>query len=449
MHRRRTELGLIAVAGLVIAALYALAGLGRSATMPVDLGSFVGVVLGLGLLAHMALRWFAPDADPVVLPLVVFLNGLGQVFVTRLAPETGIADELPALQTLWTGIAVVAFIGTLVVVRRPRDLEAHRYTFGLVGLALLALPLMPVVGREINGARIWASLGPVNLQPGEFARLALAVFLAAYLVERRELLQVGTRRLGRLDVPTGRDLAPVLAAWGMSMVVLVAEKDLGSSLLYYALFVVVLWVATERVGYLLVGGGLFMGGAVAAWRTFDHVEARVSTWLDPWSVRSGAGYQLVEASLALATGGVTGAGPGTGEPDRIPEVETAFILAAIGEELGLLGATLVIGAYLLIACAGLRTAIRTDAPFDKLLAVGLTTLFGLQALVIMGGVVRLLPLTGVTLPFVSYGGSSLVANYVLVALLLRLSDRASGGRPDRPGEPATAGQETDPTGAAS
>jgi peptidoglycan glycosyltransferase len=263
------------------------------------------------------------------------------------------------------------------------------------------------------------------LQPGEFARLALAIFLAAYLVENRELLQVGNRRIGRFEIPDGRHLAPVLAAWGVSLLVLVAEKDLGSSLLYYALFVVLLWVATERPAFLIIGGGLFVSGAVVAWRIFAHVQDRVDIWFDPWATRSGSGYQLVEAALAMATGGLTGTGPGAGEPNRIPEVETDFIFAAIGEEMGLMGTTLVVGSFILLIGGGLRIAVQSINPFNKLLAVGLTTLMGLQALVIMGGIVRLLPLTGVTLPFISYGGSSLLANYILVALLLRLSDRVA------------------------
>ncbi|MGE4566043.1 MAG: FtsW/RodA/SpoVE family cell cycle protein, partial [Acidimicrobiales bacterium] len=295
-QRRRTELGLIALAGLTTALLYALAGLGRSASLPADLGSFLLLVLALGVVAHLAVRRFAPHADPIILPVVVFLNGLGQVFIIRLSHESGIADELPALQTTWTALGVGAFVATLIIVRRPRDLAAHRYTFGLIGIGLLMLPMLPVVGREINGARIWASIGPINLQPGEFARLALAIFLAAYLVENRELLQVGSRRIGRFEIPDGRHLAPVLAAWGVSLLVLVAEKDLGSSLLYYALFVVLLWVATERPAFLIIGGGLFVSGAVVAWRIFAHVQDRVDIWFDPWATRSGSGYQLVEAA---------------------------------------------------------------------------------------------------------------------------------------------------------
>ncbi|CAI8322145.1 MAG: putative FtsW-like protein [Acidimicrobiales bacterium AG-410-I20] len=424
-YRRRTELGLIVFGTCVIALLYVLAGFGKSASVPADLVPFFIVVLGLGVLTHLAVRKFAPYADPIILPLVIFLNGLGQVFISRLSHEKGIADELPALQSTWTAIGVAAFILVLVFVRNSHVLKTYRYTFGFIGIFLLILPLLPIVGREINGSRIWASFGPINLQPGEFARLALTIFLASYLVEKSELLQIGVRKVFKFEFPSWRHLSPVLLAWGIAMLVLAAEKDFGSSLLYFALFTVMLWAATQRFSYLLISFGLFFGGALISWKIFDHIQARVSVWNDPWEFRSGSGYQLVEAALAMANGGLTGTGLGNGEPNRIPEVETDFIFAAIGEEMGLLGTVLILSSFLFIIGSGLRIAIRSHDAFDKLLAVGLTTLIGLQGLVIMGGIVRLLPLTGVTLPFVSYGGSSLLANYMLVALLLRLSDQAT------------------------
>ncbi len=250
-------------------------------------------------------------------------------------------------------------------------------------------------------------------------------FLASYLVEKKELLQIGVRKVFKFEVPSWRHLSPVLLAWAIAMLVLAAGKDFGSSLLYFALFTVMLWAATQRFSYLLISFGLFFSGALISWKIFDHIQARVSVWHNPWEFRSGSGYQLVEAALAMASGGLTGTGLGNGEPDRIPEVETDFIFAAIGEEMGLLGTVLILSSFLFIIGSGLRVAVRSHDAFDKLLAVGLTTLIGLQGLVIMGGVVRLLPLTGVTLPFVSYGGSSLLANYMLVALLLRLSDQAT------------------------
>ncbi|HVL04266.1 MAG TPA: FtsW/RodA/SpoVE family cell cycle protein, partial [Acidimicrobiales bacterium] len=257
---------------------------------------------------------------------------------------------------------------------------------------------------------------------GEFAKIVLAIFFASYLVEKRELLGMAANRIGPLTLPELRHFGPVVLAWGASLIVMTAQRDLGSSLLFFALFVVMLWVATERASYLVVSGVLFSAGALAAWSIFSHVQSRIAIWLDPWTDVSDQGFQVVQATFALAWGGVAGTGPGLGNPDRIPLIETDFIFAAIGEELGLLGAAGLLAAYLLMVGSGLRIALRAEVPFNKLLATGLTTILGLQTFIIIGGVIRLVPLTGITLPFVSYGGSSLIANYVLLALLIRLSD---------------------------
>jgi peptidoglycan glycosyltransferase len=264
------------------------------------------------------------------------------------------------------------------------------------------------------------------------------VFFASYLVEKRELLGVAARRLGPIALPELRHFGPVILAWGISLVVMVAERDLGSSLLFFALFVVLLWVATERTSYLVVGGLLFAVGASVSMRAFSHVGDRVDVWLDPWVDASGRGFQVVQAAFALAWGGIGGTGPGLGSPDRIPAAETDFIFAVVAEELGLLGATALVVAFLLLVGAGLRIALRAPRPFETLLATGLTTILGVQAFIIMGGVIRLVPLTGITLPFVSYGGSSLVANYVLLALLVRLSSGDATAGPGGTG----AGDET-------
>jgi peptidoglycan glycosyltransferase len=288
--------------------------------------------------------------------------------------------------------------------------------------------MLPVIGRTIHGARIWVSIGPLIFQPGEFAKIVLAVFFASYLVEKRELLGIAARRIGPLSLPELRHFGPVLLAWGASLLVMFYEKDLGSSLLFFALFIVILWVATERASYLVVGGVLFSIGAFIAWSVFAHVQNRVDVWLHPWEEATGNGYQVVQATFALAWGGIAGTGLGLGRPNTVPAAQTDFIFAAIGEELGLLGAVAVLTAFLLMVGAGLRIALRAGSPFETLLATGLTTILGLQAFIIMGGVVRLVPLTGITLPFVSYGGSSLVANYVLLALLLRISAGEQGSR---------------------
>lgn len=427
MHvlRRRTELGLIVVAVLITAGAYALAGLGRNAEIPANIGPLLGVILALFIGAHVAVRRLAPDADGILLPLAALLNGIGYVFIVRLDEAQEDGGRLAALQSVWTAVGIAAFIAVLAFVRRTRDLERYRYTFAALGLFLLVLPLFPVVGRTINGSRIWVSLGPVNFQPGEAAKIVLAIFFAGYLVERRELLALSTFRIGPLHLPDPKHLGPIGLAWGVSLLVMTFEKDLGSSLLFFFLFIVVLWVATGRTTYLTIGTTLFALGAFFTYSAFSHVQDRVSVWLDPWSKAKAEGFQVVESSFAFADGGIAGTGIGLGTPTRIPEVETDFIFAAIGEELGLLGATAVLCAYVLMVGAGLRIALRAGSAFDTLLATGLTTLVGIQAFIIIGGVTRVLPLTGVTLPFVSYGGSSLVLNYVLLALLLRISDNSA------------------------
>ena len=423
-RRRTTELGLLLLAFLVICGAYALASLGRSASLPADIVPFLGVLLALLLAAHVATRRLAPAADPLFLPLAALLNGIGYVFIAR------IDGDLAALQASWTAVGIFGYIVTLAAIRDIRVLQRYRYTFGLLGVLLLVLPLLPGIGQTINGSRIWVSIGPVNFQPGEFAKICLAIFFAGYLVERRELLGVATFRIGRLNTPDPKHFAPILLAVGFALVVMVFEKDLGSALLFFILFIVMLWVATGRGSYVAVGLGLFGAAAYVAWTQFSHVKLRVETWINPWADPGDGGYQVIQAAYALAWGGTTGTGPGLGISGRIPADESDFIFAVIGEELGLLGATAVLCAFLLLAGSGLRAARRSTDAFGSLLVVGLTALIAFQAFIIIAGVIRVLPLTGVTLPFVSYGGSSLVANYVLLALLVRVSDQTEQRAPE-------------------
>ncbi|HUP85383.1 MAG TPA: FtsW/RodA/SpoVE family cell cycle protein [Acidimicrobiales bacterium] len=424
--RRTTELGLIVLAALVTVGAYALASLGRTASLPANIVPFLGMIVGLLAIAHVATRRLAPHADGVLLPMAGLLNGIGYVVIARLD------ENLAGLQSLWTAVGVGAFIATLVVVKRARDLERYRYTFALLGVGLLLMPMLPVIGRTINGARIWIRMGPATFQPGELAKLVLAIFFAGYLVEKRELLQTFTRRVGPVSLPDPKFLGPVLGAWGFSLVVMIFEKDLGSSLLFFALFVAMLWVATGRAFYLALGGILFSAGAVAAYKAFGHVQNRVQVWLDPFKYAGDKGYQLVQSLFAFGTGGITGTGLSLGSPTKIPAVQTDFIFAAIGEELGLLGTVAIVTAFLLMVGVGLRIAIQARSDFEKLLATGLTVTLGVQTFIILGGVTRVVPLTGITLPFVSYGGSSLLANYILLALLLRISsdsvERGPGSR---------------------
>jgi len=429
LARRSTELGLVIMAGVITAAAYVLASLGKNATIPPIIVPFFVAMLGLLILAHLATRIMARGADATLLPLAAMLHGIGYVMITRLD------DHLAGLQTLWSFIGIGAYILTLLVVQRAPDLARYKWTFFVLGAGLLMVPLVPGLGRSVGGAHIWVRVGAINFQPGEFAKILLALFFAGYLYERRELIAASTWRIGPVRLPEPRHLLPVLAAWGFAVVVMVGQKDLGSSLLFFTLFVVMLWVATERALFLVIGAVLFGGAAYTSFRLFGHVKDRVNIWIDPWSRYSGKGYQIVQGMFAVGDGGLGGAGLGQGHPGLIPAVQNDFIFAGIAEELGLFGATAVLMSFVLIVGAGLRVAIRAERPFEKLLATGLTTLLGVQAFIIIGGVIRVVPLTGITLPFVSYGGSSLVANYILLALLIRVSDSTSrriGELPDEP-----------------
>jgi len=426
--RRRSEFGLVLMAATITGAAYVLAALGKNAQMPATIIPFLVALLGLLVFAHIATRWLASGADSTLLPLAALLHGIGYVMIARLS------ERRAALQTTWSFIAVVAFVVTLLVVQRPPDLARYKWTFLFFGAGSLLLPLVPGIGSSVGGAKIWVSIGPVNIQPGEFAKIALALFFAGYLAENRELIAAGTARLGPLRIPELRYILPITLAWGFAVAVMVAEKDLGSALLFFTLFTVMMWVATERAVFLLIGLLLFSAAAYVAWRMFDVVQTRVDIWLDPWSRYEGKGYQPAQAMFAFANGGVGGTGLGLGSPNKIPAASTDYVYAAIGEELGLVGATAVMVAFLLLFGAGFRIAVRAERPFEKLLATGLTTIVAMQAFIIIGGVLRLVPLTGITLPFVSYGGSSLLANYILLALLLRVSHSAARQRGEVPDE---------------
>ena len=430
--RRSTELSLVVMAALITAGAYTLASLGSFARIPTRIVPFLAVLLGMLILAHLAVRWFARGADATILPLAALLHGIGYVMITRLD------ERLAGLQATWSIVAIVVFVATLVAVQRATDLARYRWTFLAIGIGLLILPMVPGVGYSAGGARIWVNLGPINFQPGEFAKIALAIFFAGYLAETRELIAAGTWKVGPLRLPEPRHLLPIVFAWAFAVLVMVGERDLGSSLLYFALFVVMMWVATERAVYLLIGLVLFGTAAYVAYRLFGHVQTRVDIWLDPWSRSLDEGYQIVQALYGLTDGGIAGTGLGLGSPNQVPEAQNDFIFTSVGEELGLFGAAAVLMAYLLLIGAGLRTALRTENRFEKLLAVGLTTIIGVQAFIIIGGVVKLVPLTGITLPFVSYGGSSLVSNYILLALLVRLSDSGARRLHELPDDPTPA-----------
>ncbi len=421
--RQGTALALTILALILSVGAYALAGMGRRGHVPVNLALY-GSIFAVGYVAaHLVIRRFAPLADPALFPTAAVLVGVGFAMIFRLSG--GLAAE----QATWIAIGIAVFCATLTFVRDHRQLDAYTYTIGLLGLGLLLLPIVPGIGRTINGARLWVEIGPISFQPSEIAKVLVVVFLASYLSAKRELLSIATTGLGPLRLPPAKHLGPVLVAWGMSLVVLFVEKDLGASLLYFAIFVVMLWVATGRSAYLVIGGILFAVGAAVGYLAFAHVQTRVDIWLhalDPQKVFEFGYGQLAQAQFGMATGGLVGAGLGRGSPTLIPYASTDFIFAAIGEELGLLGTAAVLLLYVVLVGKGLKAALQCPDGFGKLLATGLSASIGLQAFVIVAGVTRVIPLTGVTLPFVSYGGSSLVSNFVLLALLIRVS---SGSAP--------------------
>lgn len=403
---------------------------------------YVGVAyLGVLAAAHFAVRQLAPYADPLILPCVGLLNGLGLVMIHRLdlaAEERAVrlGSELPTAlvtrQIAWTAVGLVLFVGVLYLVRDHRTLSRYTYTAGFAGLVLLALPgLLPDAISEINGAKIWLRVGAFSIQPGEFAKIFMIVFFAGFLMQKGELFRTAGRRVLGMEFPRARDLAPLLLAWGLSIVVLVLERDLGSSLLFFGIVLVMIYIATERVSWVIIGLSFFVGGAVIAYNLFGHVQARVQIWLDPFSDYDRAGYQIAQALFGLGTGGVGGTGLGAGRPDLVPFAATDFMLSSLGEELGLIGLAAILVIYLVLITRGLRSAVAVRDSFGKLLASGLAFTIALQIFVVIGGASKLIPLTGLTLPFLSYGGSSLVANYALVALLLRISNAARAPLPSR------------------
>jgi cell division protein FtsW (lipid II flippase) len=432
-QRRRSELGLLLVAVVVLTFAYLLASLGTYNALPGNALEFIGIAAALALVVHLANRFLAPEADPVIMPIVLMMNGIGFVMIYRLDVSAQMEADAPwHYQAVWTVLGVVAYVLTLLLVRRSRDLERYRYMLMFAALALLVLPLFPYLGRtpeaELNGVKLWIRLGPITFQPVEIAKLLLVIFFASYFVEKREMLSLSTRRVGNRMLLDLRPLGPIAVAWVVSIMVILFEHDIGFSLLLFVMFIAMLWVATGRWTYVVGGLVAFVAGTfLAAHLPFAKalIDQRVSAWINPWSHYSSYGYQTVVGEIALGRGGLTGSGLGLGTPYNIPVAYSDFIFAAIGEELGLLGTTAVVIGFLLLVGAGLRAAIRARSEFSQLVAVGFTAILGFQSFFIMAGVVRLLPLTGVSLPFIGYGGSSLLANYVLVALLMRISDEGA------------------------
>jgi cell division protein FtsW (lipid II flippase) len=408
---------ILAIAASVLA--YALQGLGLHGEVPKDLAVYGALFAGAAIAGWLAIRRLAASADPALYPVAVLLGGLGLAMLFRLMDERGRVD-IAQDQAIWLLIGLAVFAVTLWLIRDIRQLDAYTYTIGLTAIVLLLLPIVPGIGYEINGARLWVNVGFVQFQPAEVGRILIVIFLASYLSQRQELLAAG---IGRFGLPRIKDMGPLLLAWGASLAVLLLERDMGASLLLFGVFVVMIWVATGRAGYLLIGVVLFAIAAYIGWLALPHIQERVVIWfhaLDPKNV-NGIGYQLAQGWFAFASGGMVGTGLGQGSPTLIPYVGSDFILAAFGEELGMIGVASILLCYLVLIGRGLRVGIERADAFGKLLAVGLTTVIGLQVFTIAAGVLRLIPLTGVPLPLVSYGGTSRVASFVTLALLVRAS----------------------------
>ena len=419
--RRTTELLLLGAGAIPVLLIYSLYVINTGAQLTAQTLAVPIALLVAFVVAHISVRILAPGADPAILPIVFVLSGIGISFVTRLTND----DPGAAIgQVIWLFVSVAAMIGTLVVVPNLDRLADYKFTIGLAGVALLLLPM--IIGTEIYGSKLWIIIGSFSFQPGELAKSLIVLFLAAYLAENRELLSASSHRVGPFTLPRLRMLAPMFVMWGMSLLVVVFETDLGSALLFFTLFVVMIYTATGRVSYVVVAVALLALGGVFCYHFFGHVRVRVQIWLDPFQDPSGSGLQIVQSLYSLADGGLVGTGIGKGLPKLIPVVASDFIFSAIGEEMGLLGGSAVLMLFMLLAVRGFTTAARAKSDMSAFTAVGLTVSLSFQAFLIVGGVTRLLPLTGVTLPFMSQGGSSLLSSFIIVALLLRAGDEGTG-----------------------
>ncbi|GAA1012547.1 cell division protein FtsW [Streptomyces sp. F-3] len=438
--RRNTELALLVFAVAIPVFAYANVGLAINNEVPAGLLSYG---LGLGLLAgvaHLVVRKFAPYADPLLLPLATLLNGLGLVAIWRLDQSKLLqairqAGTAAPRQLMYTALGIALFVGVLLLLKDHRVLQRYTYISMVGALILLLLPLVPGLGQDIYGAKIWISVAGFSIQPGEFAKIVLAVFFAGYLMVKRDALALASRRFMGMYLPRGRDLGPILVVWAISILILVFETDLGTSLLFFGMFVIMLYVATERTSWIVFGLLMSAAGAIGVASFESHIQTRVQAWLDPMreyqlsrqGVKDGIIHseQAMQALWAFGSGGTLGSGLGQGHSDLIRfAANSDFILATFGEELGLAGIMAILLIYGLIVERGIRTALAARDPFGKLLAVGLSGAFALQVFVVAGGVMGLIPLTGMTMPFMAYGGSSVIANWALIGVLLRISDTA-------------------------
>ncbi len=416
-NKRNQELGVMLLAFCIAFLGFYLVYLFQESRVTTEVGYLAAAIIGPFLLVHVVERFLVKRSDPLLLPLTAFLTSLSLIMIYRLKPN------LFNQQSSWIFVGVMFLIGSLFLVRDYTKLKEYKYVFALGGVALLLAPML--VGTEKYGAKLWLTFWGVSFQPSEIAKLFMVIFLAAYLEEKRELLSFANRKILGVWFPPFKHFGPLLLMWLISLAILVFEKDLGSSLLFFGIFLSMLYVATGRKIYVAFGIMLFISGAAICYFIFAHVRTRIDIWLNPWVDVAGSGYQIAQSLFAIASGDLAGTGLGRGFPNYIPAVHTDFIFSALAEELGLAGGFAVITAYLLFISRGFRVALVNRDEFGKLLAVGLASAFALQVFIIIGGVTKLIPLTGITLPFMSYGGSSILANFILLALLLVISQRAN------------------------
>ncbi|MCU1545116.1 MAG: cell division protein FtsW [Homoserinimonas sp.] len=425
---RNRELVLLLFAFVITTGAMALVQLGAIGVLDTGVLLLSGVLSALILGVHVCLRFVASEADPFILPTVTVLNGLGIAMIYRIDLANGLFgwEAAGVRQIAWTGLAILIALGVLLTIRNHRVLLRYRFVSMFGGIVLLLLPMLPVIGHSEFGAQLWIKVGSFTFQPGELAKIALAIFFAGYLVESRDSLSmVGKKFLG-MRFPRVRDLGPILVIWAASLAVLIFQRDLGTSLLYFGLFLVMIYVATARLSWVILGLALFLAGAVVASQTLSYVTGRFNGWLDPFNPdvyeSIGGSYQLVQGLFGLANGGLICTGLGQGRPDLVPLAQSDYIIASLGEELGLAGLFAILALYLLLVSRGFRIGFAGQDDFGRLLGVGLAFVVALQVFIVIGGVTRVIPLTGLTTPFLAAGGSSLIANWIIVALLLRLSD---------------------------
>lgn len=431
--KRNLELVLLLLAIFVGGYAYANVDLALEGNLPLNFWATMGIVAGLLIVAHIGVRILAPYADPYLLPAAALLNLIGLSMIHRL----DLADQARALrngtsppsadaqaQFTWMVLSLALFVAVLLVIRDHRRLQRFTYTALFAGVVLLLLPLVPGIGTSINGATLWIRVGPFSFQPSELAKILLTLFFAGYLVLKRDSLAVVRHKVLGIGFPRGRDLGPIIVAWLFALGVLAFEKDLGTALMFFGLFVVMLYVATARRSWLVIGALMLAVGGVLGYLAFGHVRLRVEIWLDTWTYAQDQSFQLAQGLFGLASGGMLGSGWGVGYPEFVPFAKSDFIAAALGEELGMTGLFAILMLYAIVVERGLRTAIAVRDPYGTLVAVGLSSVLALQIFVVIGGVTRLIPLTGLTTPFLAYGGSALLANWIMIALLLRISDAA-------------------------